>query len=157
MAGERQWLEAEQTGQDEVAERMFARAIAGLPRIQPSESFVIRTSQVVWRARAGRRRAMRMAYASIPLLVGIISVAAIYELTPLMPNLIANAALAVSRGLIWLLTAPAQGAGWWWFAERIGTAITDTLAAPSTAAIIGVLEMIGLFGIYAFRQLLRED
>jgi hypothetical protein len=157
MANERQWLEAEQAGQDEVAERMFARAIAGLPRIQPSESFVIRTSQGAWRARARRRRAMRMAYASIALLVGIIGVAVIYEVTPLVPDLIANAALAVCRGLTWLLTAPAQGAEWWWFAERIGTAIMDTIAAPSTAAIIGTLEMIGLFGIYAFRQLLRED
>jgi len=98
-----------------------------------------------------------MAYASILLLVGIISVVAIYELMPLVPNLIANAALAVSRGVIWLVTALAQGAGSWWFVERIGTAITDTIATPSTAAIIGALEMIGLFGIYAFRQLLRED
>lgn len=157
MANEREWLEAEQTGQDEVAERMFARALAGLPRIQPSESFVIRTLQVAWRARVRRRRAMRMAYASIALLVGIIGVAAIYELMPLVPNLIANAALAVSHGLIWLLRAPAQGAGWWWFTERISTAITDTIAVPSTTAIIGALEMVGLFGIYAFRQLLRED
>jgi hypothetical protein len=157
MENERQWLDAEQTGQDELAEGTFARVIAGLPRIQPSEAFVIRTSQVAWRARARRRRTMRMAYISIALLVGIIGMAAIYELTPLVPNLIADAALAVSRGLLWMVTASAQGAGWWWFAERIGTAITDTIAAPSTAAIIGVLEMIGLVGVYAFRQLLRED
>lgn len=157
MANERQWLEAEQAGQDEIAERMFARAIADLPRIQPSESFVIEASQAAWRARARRRRAMRMAYASIALLVGIMGMAAIYELMLLAPNLIANAAFAVSHCLIWLLRAPAQGAGWWWFAERIGRAITDTVAVPSTAAIIGALEMIGLLGIYAFRQLLRED
>ena len=157
MANERQWLEAEQAGQEEVAERMFGRAIAGLPRIQPSESFVIRTSQGAWRARAQRRRVMRMAYACMALLVGIIGVAAIYEVTPLLPNLIANAVLAVSRGLTWLLTAPGQGAEWWWFADRIGAAIMGTIVAPSTAAIIGALEMIGLFGIYAFRQLLRED
>ena len=157
MANERQWLDAEQAGQEELAERMFAHAIAGLPRIQPSESFVIRASQGAWRARTRRRRAVRMAYASIALLVGIIGVAAIYEVMPLVPDLIANAALAVSHGLTWLLTAPAQRAEWWWFAERIGTAVTDTIAEASTAAIIGALEMIGLFGIYAFRQLLRED
>lgn len=157
MANERQWLQAEQNGEDELAEQMFARVMTGLPGIQPSAAFVTRTVQLAWRARVRRRRTTRVAYAAVALLVTIIGIGSIYELGPFLPSLIANAAVAISRGLVWLLAAPAQGAGWWWFAERIGSAVADTIARPSTAAIIGAVEMIGLFGIYGFRHLLRED
>jgi hypothetical protein len=157
MANERQWLQAEQTGEDELAERMFARAIADLPRVQPTETFVARTAQIAWRARARRHLLTRAAYAAAALLVSIIGIGGIYELMPFVPRLIADSALALSHALIWLVSAPAQGAGWWSLAESLGTAIADAITAPSTAAIITAVEVIGLLGIYAFRQLLRED
>jgi hypothetical protein len=157
MTNERQWLHAEQSGQEELSERMFARLVAEMPSIEPSADFLDRTVRAAWQARTRRRLIRRVTLIAAALLMSIGGVGAIYELTGLATSLIARATVMFSRGLVWFMTSAAEGARWWWIAERIGIAARDTLAAPSAAASIAAIEMLALLAIYAFARLLAED
>ena len=55
MSNDREWLKAEQSGEDVLAELMFARLVAELPPIEASAAFVDQAVQGVWRARVRRR------------------------------------------------------------------------------------------------------
>jgi small-conductance mechanosensitive channel len=154
MPNERQWLQAEQSGQEELAERIFARVVAELPPIEPSTGFVNRTVQRAWQARARGRHVRCVALIAAALLITIAAVGSIYELTALAMGLVVRSTLMFSHGLVWLLTSAGEGARWWWIAERIGAAARDTIAAPSAAACVAAAEMVGLLAIYAFQRLL---
>jgi hypothetical protein len=157
MTNERQWLHAEQSGQEELSERSFARLVAEMPPIEPSADFVSRTVRAAWQARTRRRLVTRLALVSAALLIGMVAVGSIYELRALAIGLVARSTVAFSHALVWLLTSAGEGTRWWWIAERIGTAAGDTLASPSTAATIAGIEMLALLAIYAFDRLLAED
>jgi len=150
------WLQAEQSGQEELAEIMLARLVAQLPAIEPSAAFVDRAVQAAWRTRAHRRR-VRVALVAAAALIAMAGVAAVYALAPFAMGLIASGAVVISHGLVWLVTSAGEGARWWWIAERIGTAVLDTISAPSAAAAIAAVEMILLLVIYAFRHVLGKD
>ena len=120
MPNEREWLQAEQNGQDALAETMFARVVADMPSVQPGADFVGRTVQVAWRARARRRMVVRFASIAAALLIGIATLGSMYELSALAVGLAARGTVAFSHGLVWLLASASQGAKWWWIAERIG-------------------------------------
>lgn len=154
---EQDWLRAEQSGQDELAEALFARLIAEMPAVEPSSSFVARTVQVAWRARTRRRLLTRLVLAAATILIGIAGIASIYELKPLATSIVAGSAFFLSHGFAWLITSASEGATWWLIAERIGTAVTEAIAAPSMAAAIAGVELIALLALYAFRDVLRQD
>jgi hypothetical protein len=157
MPNERQWLQAEQSGQEELAERIFARVVAELPPIEPSTGFLNRTVQRAWQARTRRRHVRCVALIAAALFITIAAVGSIYELTALAMGLVVRGTLVFSHGLVWLLTSAGEGARWWWIAARIGAAVRDTIAAPSAAASVAAAEMVGLLAIYAFQRLLGAD
>lgn len=157
MPNELQWLQAEQDGHEELAERMFASLMAEMPVIEPSGDFAGRVVKAAWRARIRRHRLARVVLAvSGPLLIAV-SVWSIYALSVPAASLGARVAVALSRGLVWVLTSVSETARWWWIAGQIGTAVSDTITVPSTAVAIAGVEMIGLLAIYAFRQLIDKD
>lgn len=156
MPNQLQWLQAEQDGLEELAERMFASLLAEMPAIEPSGDFVDRVVKAAWRARTRRLRLARVVLAVSALLLGTVSVWSIYALS-VPASLGARVAVALSRGLVWLLTSVSDGTRWWWIAERIGTAVSDAITVPSTAVAIAGVEMIGLLAIYAFQQLIDKD
>lgn len=157
MPNERQWLQAEQTGQDELAERIFARVVAEMPPIESSTDFVNRTVQRAWQARTRRRRVRRVALVAAALLITTAVVGSMYELATLAMGLVVRSTVVFSHGLVWLLTSAGEGARWWWIAERIGAAVRDTIADPSAAATVAAAEIVGLLAIYAFQRLLGAD
>jgi hypothetical protein len=156
MPDERQWLQAEQSGQDDLAEKAFARVVAEMTAVDPSADFINRTVRVAWQAHARRRLVRRAALIAAALLITTAGVGLIDALTPLAIGMVGGVAVLFSQGLVWLLTSASEGARWWWVAERMGTAVTDTIAVPSAAVSIAVIEMIGLLGIYAFQRLLPK-
>lgn len=157
MTKERRWLQAEQSGQDELAEMMFARLVAEMPPIEPSADFVDRTVRAAWQARSRRRLARRLALVAAALLVSIAGAGSIYMLAAPATGLIVRGSVAFAHGLVWFLTSASEGVRWWSIAERVGTAARDTVAVPSTAAAIAAVEMIALLAIYAFRRLLGQE
>lgn len=157
MAKERQWLQAEQSGQDKLAEKMFARVVAEMPPFEPGPQFVGRTVQAAWHARTRRRLLRPVALTAAALLISIGGLGAIYALAAPATSLAVRATVLFLHGLAWLLTSASEGARWWWIVERIGTAARDSITAPSMAASIAAIEMIALLAIYAFGRLLAED
>jgi len=157
MPNDREWLQAERSGQDVLAERLFARLVAELSPIEPSADFVRRTVQAAWRARARRRMVTRLAGVAAVLLLGITTMGSLYELNALAGGLMVRGTVSFSHGLVWLLMSAGEGARWWWIAERIGTAVSVTISTPATAAAVAAVEMTALLAIYAFRQLVRDE
>jgi hypothetical protein len=150
------WLQAEQSGQEELAEIMLARLVARLPAIEPSAAFIDRAVQAAWRTRTHRRR-VRVALVGAAALIAMAGFAAVYALAPFTQGLIVSGIVVMSHGLVWLVTSAGEGARWWWIAERIGTTVLDTISAPSAAAAITAVEMILLLAVYAFRHVLGKD
>jgi membrane-bound metal-dependent hydrolase YbcI (DUF457 family) len=150
------WLQAEQSGQEELAEILLARLVTQLPAIEPSAAFVDRAFQAAWRTRTHRRR-VRVALVAAAALIATAGIAAVYALAPFAMGLIVSGTVMISHSLVWLVTSAGEGARWWWIAERIGTAVLDTISAPSAASAITAVEMILLLVIYAFRHVLGKD
>ena len=157
MPNDREWLEAEQSAQEEFAEVAFARLVAEMPLIEPGGDFVSRVVQAAWRARARRRLVTRLSWVVAVLLAGFVTFGLVYALGSSVTALIVRAAVVFSHGLTSFLTLASQEAKWWWMPERIGTAVSDAIAAPFMAAILAAVEMIGLLVIYAFRRLVHEQ
>lgn len=103
MTNERNWLEAEQNGDDAFAEAMFARVVADMPAIPPSADFVRRTVQVAWRARARRRLVEQLAGVAAALSIGIIALGTLYESSARAMGLAVRGVVLSSHGLIWVL------------------------------------------------------
>lgn len=157
MPGEREWVEAEQGGQDAVAEAMFARLIADMPLIEPGAAFVDRTVRAAWRARRRRRIVTQVARVAAVLSLGVMMAGSVYELSGWVAGLITRGAVAFSHALVWLLVSARDGARWWWIADRIGAAVGDALASPWTAAAVLAIEAAVLLGMYTFRHLVHND
>jgi hypothetical protein len=157
MPNDRDWLRAEQEGEDALAETMFAHLMADLPPVEPGAEFVRRTAQAAWRARARRRLMTRLAGTAAALVVGLSTMGAMLESRAVAVSLAARGAALLSHGVVWLLTSAGQGAGRWSLAERIGTAVNETIAAPRTAAGVAAAEMIILAAIYALGKLVRGE
>ena len=154
---ERQWLKAEERGEDELAETMFARLVAEMPAIEASAEFVDRTAQAAWRARTRRRVVRRLALIAAGLLISIAGVSSFYELTPLAIRLVVRATVMFSHALVWFLASANEGIKWWRIAEQIGTAVSSAMAGPRASAGVAAIGMIALFAIYVFQRLLGED
>ena len=157
MPNDRDWLQAEQSGHDALAETMFARLVAEMPAIEPGAGFVDRTVRAAWRARARRRIVVRLARVAAALLLGITTLGSMYALSVLAGGFIVRGAASLSHGLVWFLTSAGEGARWWWIAERIGAAASVMMASPLTAAVVAACEMIALLAIYAFRRLVWSE
>ncbi len=157
MPNDRDWLRAERRSQDALAEALFARLVAEMPPIEPGADFVRRTVQAAWRARARRRRVMRLAGVAAALLLGITSFFALYGLSAWAGHLIVRGAVAFADGLVWFVTSVGEGARWWWIAERIGSAVSISVTTPATAAAVAGAGMTVLLAMYAFRHLVRDE
>jgi hypothetical protein len=157
LNAERQWLKAEERGEDQLAETMFARLVAEMPAVEASAEFVDRTAQVAWRARSRRRVVRRLALIAAGLLISIAGAGAFYELTPLAVSLVVRATVVFSHALVWFLASTSAGVRWWRIAEQIGTAVSSAMAGPRASAGVAAVGMIALFAIYVFQRLLGED
>ena len=157
LNAERQWLKAEERGEDQLAETMFARLVAEMPAVEASAEFVDRTAQVAWRARSRRRVVRRLALIAAGLLISIAGVSSFYELTPLAIRLVVRATVMFSHALVWFLASANEGIKWWRIAEQIGTAVSSAIAGPRASAGVAAIGMIALFAIYVFQRLLGED
>jgi len=153
---ESHWLQAEQNGQEELAEIMLARLVARLPPVEPSATFIDRAVQAAWRTRIHRRR-VRVALVAAAALIATAGIAAVYALARFAMGLIVSGTVMIAHSLVWLVTSAGEGARWWWIAERIGTAVLDIISAPSAASAITAVEMILLLVIYAFRHVLGKN
>ena len=155
MSNDQNWLRAEQDGDDVLAEAMFARVIAAMPPIEPGADFVSRTVDAAWRARTHRRfAAFARIAAMFALMIGV--PAAIYAFSGWAIALIVPGTVALSRGLMWLVTSAGDGVGWWWIADRIGGAVADTVGEPFTASAVAAGALIALAAIYAFQYLVHD-
>jgi len=150
----RQWLQAEESAQEELAELMFAQLMAEMPRVEADAEFVNRTAKVAWRAHIRRRLISRCAFFAAALLVVTGGVASVYELKDFAIRAAVYGVVLFSHALVWILTWATDGFRWWWIAERIGTAVRDGIADPSRVALLAAFEMIVLLATCAFRRLL---
>jgi hypothetical protein len=157
LKAQRHWLKAEERGEDDLAERMFARLVAEMPAIEASAGFVDRTVQTVWRARTRRRIVRRAALIAAGLLITIAGAGSLSELTPLAVSLVVRATVMFSHTLVWFLGSASAGVRWWRVAEQIGTAVSGAIAGPRASAGVAVMGMIALFAIYVFHRLVSED
>jgi len=151
------WLRAEQSGDDNLAESMFASLMAEIPSVEPSAAFVDRAVHAAWQARSRRRRVTRLAYIAVALTILVAGAGSIYELAGPATALAARVAVAFSQALVWLLTSASAGAAWWSIAERVGTAVGDAIASPSASASIAAFEVIALLALYALHRLLGQE
>ena len=129
MPNDRQWLQAEHSGEDDLAETLFAQLVTEILPIEAGPDFVGRTAQAAWRSRTRRRFVKALAGVVAVLSIGFAAFSSMYELRGLAVGLIARGAAVFSHGLVWLLTSASAGVRWWWIAERIGTAVSGTIAA----------------------------
>jgi hypothetical protein len=157
MPNDRQWPQAEHSGEDAFAEILFARLVAEIPPIDAGPDFVGRTVQAAWRSHTRRRFVRRFAGSVAALSIGFAVFTSMYELRGLAVALIARGAAVFSHGFVWLLTSASAGVRWWWIAERVGTAVSGTLVAPSLVAAVAAMEMIALLAIVALKQLVHEN
>jgi hypothetical protein len=157
LNAERQWLKAEERGEDELAEMMFARLVAETPAIEAGAEFVERTAQAAWRARTRRRVVRRLALIAAGLLISIAGVGSFYALTPLAVSLAVRATVILSHALVWFLASANEGIKWWRIAEQIGAAVSSAMAGPRASAGVVAIGMVVLFAIYVFQRLLGED
>jgi hypothetical protein len=157
MPNDRQWLQAEHSGEDALAEMLFARLMAEIPPIEAGPDFVGRTAQAAWRSRTRRRFVKALAGVVAVLSIGFAGFASIYELRGLAVGLSAWGTAMLSHGLVWLLTSASAAIRWWWIADRIGTAVSGTIVAPSVVAAVAAMEMIALLAIVALKQLVHEN
>jgi hypothetical protein len=155
MANLREWLQAERNGQDELAERLFARSVAELPLIEPAEDFVGRAAQVAWRARARHRAVVRLVRVAAALLLGVTTLGSLYAVVA--SGLAVRAAVVLTQGLAWVLASAGEGARWWWIAEHIGTAVGGSLASSTTAMVMVAMETAALLALYAFQRLFQNE
>jgi hypothetical protein len=153
MPDHRNWLQAEHSDNDALAEALFARLVADLPPVEPRPGFVARAVQVAWQARTRRRRA-RIATA---LAIAAGTAALMYELSDVALALLVSGTVSAARGVVWLLTSASDGARWWWIADRIGTTVGDAVADPATASAVAASGVIALLAIYALRHLSRNE
>lgn len=154
MLKEREWLRAEQSGQEDLAEAMFARVVAEMPAVEPSAGFVGRTVRIAWQARGRRLLARRAALIAAAILIGMAGAGSIHALAMLAAGLVVRGTVVASQALVWLLVSAEEGIRWWWIAERIGTAVRVAVATPSTGAALMAGYVMMLLAIYAFGRLL---
>jgi uncharacterized membrane protein YbaN (DUF454 family) len=153
----RQWLQAEQSAQEELAELRFAQLMAEMPSVEADAAFVNRTARIAWRAHTRHRLLTRCASLAATLLIVIAGVASIYELRELAVRMVIRSAVLFSHGFVWVLTSASDRFRWWWIAERIGNAVREGIADPSKAAGLAAIEILVLLAIYAFRRVLAAD
>jgi hypothetical protein len=153
----RQWMQAEQSAQEKLAELMFAQLMAEMPVIEADAAFVNRTAKIAWRSHAHHRLLRHCALLAAALLIVIAGVASIYVLREMAVPLIVRGAVLFSHGLAWVLTSAGDGFRWWWIAERIGDAVREGIADPLKAAGLAAIEILVLLAIYAFRNVLAGD
>jgi hypothetical protein len=157
MPDKPRWLQAEENGQDDLAESMFASLLAEIPSVEPSAAFVDRAVHAAWQARSRRRRVTRLAYIAGAASIVVAGAVLIYELAGLATTLAARVTVAFLHVLIWFLTSASAGAAWWSIAERVGTAVGDAIASPSASASIAAFEVIALLAVYALHRLLGQE
>lgn len=152
MSDEQDWLKAEKVGDEMVAEATFARAVAGLPAIQPSADFAARTAQFAWRARRRRRVAVRLAGVAATILIGMATLGVLYESGVLVAGLATRGIVLFSHGLAWGVSWVGRETTWWLIGGRLGATVSDAIGIRNTAAALAAAGAIVVGSIYAFHQ-----
>lgn len=152
------WLEAEHSEQDPLAEAAFAALIADLPADEPDDvamdAFVARTMAVV-AARAARRRRVVLATRAA-MVVGAVggAVAGALVAGPLLAPHAADGVMAGARGLVWLSAQVGTGLRVWNFFSHLGGAVAAVMATPQAASVLIGLSLTGALALAGMARLL---
>ncbi len=153
----RDWLEAEEEGRDDLAEFIFARVMADLPRVEPSPAFVERAVQAAWQRRVRQQRLAWVARAAAVLAVVIGGGAGLFALGTAVIGAAADGAVAGVQGVIWTADAMNGGLRWWAFLRNVGSAVGTAVATPQTTAVLVALELTGAMAVYGIQRLLGDE
>ena len=152
-----QWLSHEQRELDDTADEAFAEVFATVPIEEPSTSFVQRTVEVSWQARARRRQRAVMAVAA-SLLVAWFGGAAAYGAFDAGGSwLLTFATSAATGSTLFTVMAATTVMEWWTAGARIGSVVTSVMAVPQGAATLAAIELVGATALYMLHRLLRGD
>jgi hypothetical protein len=151
------WLDAEESGRDELAELMFARLLSDLPTIEPSPAFASAVANRAWRVARRRRAANPLARVAATLLVLGATAVTMYALGMVVVDALARSTALLSQAVLWFVASAAHGVQWWAVMARVGAAIGASLLTVRTATAIGGIELLGAMAIYLFQRVLHGE
>ena len=158
----RRWTEAEQAGDDDDADVLFARVFRAAPRADvPSSQFTAATmAAVAVAAAADARRARRMRVIGLPLAITA-TLLLVYFTAGLMMSAFSTIVVGALDLLVGLVvrsaTAVSAGGGIWSVVTNLGRAAAGVLASPSFTTTILALQGIAVAALIALQRLLRSD
>ena len=138
------------------ADAAFAQVFAALPVIEPSNGFVQRVTRAAWLARSRRRRAIAVGSLAASVLIAVTAGAVAYGVFGIAGGwLLTTAASVVSRGAVSLVMATMTVVQWWFATARAGNTVAGVMTMPQSAAVLFVLELVGVAALYMLHRLLR--
>jgi hypothetical protein len=158
----RRWTEAEQAGDEDDADVLFARVFRTAARADVASSrFTAATmAAVAAAAAADARRAHRMRVIGLPVAIAA-SVLLVYFTAGLMMSafstIVVGALDLLVSAVVRSATAVSAGGGAWSIVTSLGRAAAGVLASPSVTTTILALQGIAVAALIALQRLLRSD
>jgi hypothetical protein len=158
----RRWTEAEQAGEDDDADALFANVFRAAPGPDlPTSQFMAATmGAVAAAAAADARRARRMRAIGLPLAVAA-AIVLVYTTSGLMMSAFSAVVVGALDLLVSLVvrtaTPASEGGGIWSIAGSLGRAAAGVLTSPSVTTTILALQGIAVAALIALQRLLRSD
>jgi hypothetical protein len=158
----RRWVEAEQAGEDDAADAVFAgvfRASAGadLPSAQFTATAMARVAEAAAR---DARRARRIRAIGWPVAI-VAAVLIVYTTAGLMMSAFSAIVIGALDLLVGVVvkvaSTTATGGDVWTIAASLGRATAAVLASPSVTTTILALQGIAVAALIALQRLLRSD
>ncbi len=158
----RRWADAEQAGQDDDADLLFAKVFRGAAGGEvPSSGFTAATMVAVAAAAAtDARRARRVRAIGVPLAI-VAAIVIVYTTAGLMMSAFSAVVVGALDLLVGLVvrsaTAVTSGGGAWSILTSLGQAAGGVLTSPSVTTTILALQGIAVAALIALQRLLRSD
>ena len=155
------WVEAEQAGQEDDADRYFARVFRVVPVVLPSSQFSASAmAGIAAAAEADARRARRIRSVGVPVAIAA-SLALVYFTAGVMMSAFSAIVVGSLDFLVSLVvrgaTTVSDGGGAWSLVSSLGRAGAALLASPSVTTTILALQGIAVAALIALQRLLRSD
>jgi hypothetical protein len=152
------WLSNEERQLDDAADRAFAEVFAGLPQVEPSNDFVLRTVEAAWMARARRRRtAVVVSLAACALVVAAVGTFTYSAFDMVGGWLLTTASSIATNTTVSVLMAATSAVEWWSATARAGGAMAGIVAMPQGAVAFLAVELVGVVALYMLQRLLRAE
>ena len=158
----RQWTEAEQAGDDDDADALFAKVFRAAPGPDlPSSRFTAAAMAAVAAATAAdARRARRVRAIGVPLAIAA-ALVLVYTSAGLMMSTFSAVVVGALDLLVSLVvktaTTVSAGGGIWSIVSNLGRAAAGVLSSPSVTTTILALQGIAVAALIALQRLLRSD